>query len=97
MAAVEAGALTAREGSIIGFATRDGNVALDEAKLRPGHSPFTAALMDHLARTDLPLGMLIPEVTDSVMKDTAGKNERLARRQNNGEKEATPLDATSLS
>ena len=73
MVAVEAGALTAREGSIIGFATRDGNVALDEAKLRPGHSPFTAALMDHLVRTDLPLGMLIPCVTDSVMKDTAGK------------------------
>ena len=73
MAAVEAGALTAREGSIIGFATRDGNVALDNAKLRPGHSPFTAALMDHLVRTDLPLAMLIPCVTDSVMKDTGGK------------------------
>ena len=57
-AAVESSALTAREGAIIGFATKDGNVALDDAKLRPGHSPFTAALMEHLVRTDLPLGML---------------------------------------
>ena len=72
MAAVEAGALTAREGAVIGFATKDGNVALDDAKLRPGHSPFTAALLDHLVRTDLPLSLLIPSVTDSVMKDTQG-------------------------
>ena len=73
MAAMDAGALAAREGSIIGFATKDGNVALDEAKMQPGHSPFTAALLEHLVRTDLPLAMLIPEVTDSVLKDTAGK------------------------
>ena len=80
MATVEASALTAREGAIIGFATKDGEVALDDAKLRPGHSPFTAALMEHLARTDLPLAMLIPEVTDSVMKDTHGKQACLRAR-----------------
>ena len=73
MASVEAGALSAREGAIIGFATKDGHVALDDANTRPGHSPFTAALLEHLVRTDLPLAMLIPEVTDSVMKDTQGR------------------------
>ena len=72
-AAVDAGVLTAREGSVIGFATKDGSVALDEAKTRPGHSPFTSALLEHITRPDLSIGMLIPSVTDSVMKDTGGK------------------------
>ena len=73
MAAVDAGSLTAREGAIIGFATKDGSVALDDAKARPGHSPFTAALLEHITRGDLELSKLIPSVTDSVLKDTDGR------------------------
>ena len=52
-------------------------MALDNATLLPGHSPFTAALLQHVGRSDLPLGLLIPSVTDSVLKDTKGRQARI--------------------
>ena len=52
---------------------QDGTVALDDATMAPGHSPFTVALMENLVRADLSLGMLIPSVTDSVKQDTQNR------------------------
>ena len=69
---VDEKSLAAKEGSIIGFATRDGDVAKDQSTVMPEHSPFTAALLSNLTRPDLNLSLLVPAITDAVKADTCG-------------------------
>jgi hypothetical protein len=54
-------------GTLISFSTQPGNVALDGAGR---NSPFTAALVEHIARSRDDLGTMLLAVRRDVMRDT---------------------------
>lgn len=57
-------------GTLIAFATQPGNVALDgEDK----HSPFTKALVNHIATPDLDVALMLRRVRQEVLSDTGGR------------------------
>jgi hypothetical protein len=57
-------------GTFVGFATQPGNVALDGTE---GNSPFTTALLNHLAEPGLDIGVLMRRVREDVINSTDGK------------------------
>lgn len=57
-------------GSLIAFATQPGNVALDGDGR---HSPFTAALLEHLPTPDLEVRQILTRVRSSVIDATGGR------------------------
>ena len=60
------------DGVVVGFAARDGTVALDgEGR----NSPYAKALLDHLGEPGLELGKLFRKVRDAVITATAGAQE----------------------
>ena len=61
---------TGAGGALIAFSTSPGHVAYDGAD---GHSPFTTALLAHLADPDLPLTSVMTRVTGDVLKATSGQ------------------------
>jgi uncharacterized caspase-like protein len=61
---------TGAGGALIAFSTSPGHVAYDGAN---GHSPFTTALLAHLADPDLPLTSVMTRVTGDVLKTTSGQ------------------------
>lgn len=56
-------------GTLIAYATQPGNVALDGAGR---HSPFTSALLDHIATPDLDVAIMMRSVRRDVMQATSG-------------------------
>ncbi|MCX7560280.1 caspase family protein [Sulfitobacter sp. F26204] len=57
-------------GTLIAYSTQPGNVALDgEGR----HSPFTAALLDHMATPDLDVEIMMRSVRRDVMQETGGQ------------------------
>ena len=59
-----------KDGALIAFSTSPGHVAYDGAD---GHSPFTTALLAHLADPNLPLTTVMTRVTGDVLKATSGR------------------------
>jgi len=60
------------QGTLIAYATRDGQVALDGVGQK--HSPFTQALLEHLGDpTDI--GVVLRRVREKVMQATGGKQQ----------------------
>lgn len=57
-------------GALVAFATSPGQVAFDGAN---GHSPFTMALLAHLADANAPLTTVMTHVTGDVFAATNGK------------------------
>ena len=60
-------------GALVAFATSPGQVAFDGAN---GHSPFTMALLAHLADANAPLTTVMTHVTGDVFAATGGKQLR---------------------
>ena len=58
--------------TLIAFAARAGAIAADGAKL---HSPFSAALLNHIATPGLDLRLALGRVRDEVLKSTYGRQE----------------------
>ncbi len=57
-------------GTLISYSTEPGNVALDgDGK----HSPFTEALLQHIATPGLEVGQMLRRVRSTVLKKTRGK------------------------
>jgi tetratricopeptide (TPR) repeat protein len=54
-------------GVLVAYAARDGAAAEDGG---PGHSPFTAALLKHIAEPGLDIGLLFRKVRDTVLAET---------------------------
>ncbi len=65
LAALETGV-----GTFVGFATQPGNVALDGNQT---NSPFTTAILNHLAVPGLDIGVLMRRVREDVIAATDGK------------------------
>ena len=62
--------MTVAQGTLIAYATRDGQVALDGVGQK--HSPFTKALLEHLGDpTDI--SVVLRRVREKVMQATGGK------------------------
>jgi hypothetical protein len=59
-------------GTLIAFAAKAGSVAADGSGL---HSPFTSALLDHIATPGLDLRIAFGRIRDEVLKSTANKQE----------------------
>ena len=59
------------EGTLIAYATRDGQVALDG---NGRHSPFTTALLEHLEDPD-DIAVILRKVREKVMRDTQGRQQ----------------------
>jgi len=57
-------------GTLIAFATQPGNVAADGSAQ---HSPFTAALLEHIETPGLEIGRLLARVAGSVKDQTEGR------------------------
>lgn len=57
-------------GTFVGFATQPGNVALDG---QSANSPFTKAIIKHLAVPGLDIGVLMRRVREEVIAETKGK------------------------
>ena len=57
-------------GTFVGFATQPGNVALDGQST---NSPFTKAIIKHLAEPGLDIGVLMRRVREEVIAETKGK------------------------
>lgn len=57
-------------GTLIAYATQPGNVALDGVGR---HSPFTDALLDHIATPDLDVEIMMRSVRRDVMQKTGGQ------------------------
>jgi len=57
-------------GALIAYATQPGNVALDG---QGAHSPFTAALLQHVETPGLELRQVLTRVRDAVMDATGGQ------------------------
>jgi hypothetical protein len=68
LAKVEPGA----SNTLIAYAARDGSVAEDG---NGSHSPFTAALLKHIAQPGLDIQMALRRVRDDVLKSTANRQE----------------------
>ena len=60
-------------GAMVGYAAAAGAAAKDASSRMPGHSPYTAALLQHLAQPGLQLDMTLGLVTDFVRDDTGGQ------------------------
>lgn len=60
------------DGVVVGFAARDGTVALDGTGR---NSPYARALLDHLGEPGLELGKLFRKVRDAVLNATGGAQE----------------------
>ena len=60
------------EGTLIAYATKDGQVADDGGNQR--HSPFTAALLEHLSDPD-DIAVVLRKVRERVLKTTGGKQQ----------------------
>jgi len=58
-------------GTLIAFATQPGNIALDGVATK--HSPFTAALLEHIATPGLEIRQMLSRVRGSVIDATGGK------------------------
>jgi uncharacterized caspase-like protein len=56
-------------GTLVAFATQPGNVALDGSGR---HSPFTAALLEHIEAPGQEIGQLLRKVRESVIRATRG-------------------------
>jgi formylglycine-generating enzyme required for sulfatase activity len=61
------GVVTAGRGTMVSFATQPGNVALDGAG---ENSPFTAALLRHLAEPGVDVGIAMRRVREAVLRAT---------------------------
>ncbi len=59
-------------GTIVAFAARDGQVALDGTG---DHSPYAKALMSKLAEPGLEISLMFRQVRDAVLRDTANLQE----------------------
>ena len=59
-------------GTLVAFAARDGNVALDGAG---DNSPFAQALIDKMARPDLEISLMFRAIRDDVLKRTGNQQE----------------------
>lgn len=59
-------------GTLVAFAARDGQVALDGDGL---HSPFAQALMDNLPRKGLEISLMFRQVRDEVLHETNNQQE----------------------
>lgn len=57
-------------GTFVGFATQPGNVALDGQST---NSPFTKAIIKHLAEPGLDIGVMMRRVREEVIAETKGK------------------------
>ncbi len=57
-------------GTLIAFATQPGNVALDG---EGQHSPFTEALLEHIAAPDIEVREMLTRVRNSVLKATSDR------------------------
>ncbi len=66
------GRVDAPADTLVAFATRDGAVAEDGTGF---NSPFTAALLSHLAEPDVEIGHYFRKVRDSVVAATNGRQE----------------------
>lgn len=62
--------IEARVGTMISFATEPGQVALDG---RGRHSPFTSALLTHIATPDLDIALMMRRVRQDVIRATQSK------------------------
>lgn len=63
---------TPDRGTLVAFAARDGNVALDGAG---NNSPFASALVDSLAQPDLEISLMFRRVRDQVLESTNNQQE----------------------
>jgi hypothetical protein len=63
--------ITVSEGTLISYATKDGQIALDG---NGKNSPFTTALLEHLGDKD-DIAVVLRKVRESVMKSTGGKQQ----------------------
>ena len=83
----DASALSHEEsiGSMVGFAAAAGAAAHDASKRVPGHSPYTAALLESFTAPGLKLDRALARVTDSVVKDTGGQQEPASYKHRWGE------------
>lgn len=59
-------------GTLVAFAARDGNVALDG---EGDNSPFAQALIDKMARPDLEISLMFRAIRDDVLKRTGNQQE----------------------
>ena len=59
-------------GTLVAFAARDGNVALDG---EGENSPFAQALIDKMARPDLEISLMFRAIRDDVLKRTGNRQE----------------------
>lgn len=59
-------------GTLVAFAARDGNVALDG---EGDNSPFAQALIDKMARPDLEISLMFRAIRDDVLKRTGNRQE----------------------
>lgn len=57
-------------GTLLVYATQPGNVALDGTG---SHSPFTQALLDHIATPDIEVRQMLSRVRGAVLEATAGR------------------------
>ncbi|NNE25160.1 MAG: hypothetical protein HKN11_21375 [Rhizobiales bacterium] len=57
-------------GTFVGFATQPGNVALDG---QSNNSPFTKAIIKHMAEPGLDIGVMMRRVREEVIAETNGK------------------------
>jgi hypothetical protein len=64
--------ISVAEGTLIAYATKDGQVADDGGNQR--HSPFTAALLEHLRDPD-DIAVVLRKVRERVLKTTGGKQQ----------------------
>jgi uncharacterized caspase-like protein len=77
-------------GALVAFATDPGAVAFDGP---PGqHSPFTAALLNHLSDTDTPVEVMMHRVRDEVWKATGEKQLPWVNTSIIGDFEFNPLE-----
>ena len=72
-------------GSMISFAAAAGAAALDSCKHVPGHSPYTAALLQVFALPGIKLDLALARVTDFVVRDTGGVQEPASYKHRWGE------------
>ena len=70
---------------MVGFAAAAGAAALDASRAVPGHSPYTAALLQHFTQPGLKLDRALARVTDSVVADTGGAQEPASYKHRWGE------------
>ena len=63
--------IVASEGTLISYATKDGQVAQDG---QGSNSPFTRALIDHISDND-DIAVVLRKVREKVMLETGGKQQ----------------------